>query len=442
MRKARELDVLRPLKSRDLTVVEAFALSEGSVLDLAAPCTVIGGRNGTGKSRLIREIASQKGDEALLIDLHYLAEHALTVLRNRFDYNSMADEAGPFGPNPDIGDYVEAIVKRDYDSIEWFALELETENGEVDERFRWTGEPGDPALFPYFRATYRGIGYTSPHMGLGEFSVHFLFWILEHYKDKKGLLVLLDEPDAFLPPVGVASLLPHLFKLCTDRGWRLVVSTHSEEMIALAAEHQSFTLLSVNDFGESFATHSSADPSVLLEVLSRPPVDTVLFAEDEAAVALASALIEHVDPMLRRRMSIVWGGGSGYMQTLQQKLPRTPGARIRFGYLYDGDQRDNIAKSPADKWPALFLPTHNDPDILLRELGDDPERLGERLGVTADRVRRVLDRLEGKDKHDWFNEFCAEFGRPQVLAVMTSEWAKRNTEHATSFVDDLVKAIR
>jgi ABC-type cobalamin/Fe3+-siderophores transport system ATPase subunit len=438
MRRARELDILRPLKFRDRTPGRPFALSNGTTIDLDAPCIVIGGRNGAGKSRLLRDIAMAETDSTLLIDMHYLAEQALVVLRKRHDYNSMAEEVGAFGPDDEIRAHVEAVIHRDYQSIEWFALEMELDDEEVAERFKWTG---DKPLIPYFRAAYCGVGFTSPHMGLGEFSAHYLFWILEHFRDKPDLLLLLDEPDAFLPPVGVSTLLPRLYNLCKERGWRLVISTHSEEMIALAAEHKAFTLLSVDEYGQTVATHAVDDSSVLMDVLARPPIEGVIFAEDEVGVAMAEALLESVDPMLRRRVSVVWGGkGHGYLHVLQDKLPRPPRAAMRFAYLYDGDQRDAVSAKQDDRWGPVFLPTHDDPNDLLRTLTATPNDLAVRLGVTEDRVRRVLQRLEGIDKHDWLDDFAAEFGRPQVLAVLASVWAGHHPEEAKLFVDDLMAA--
>ena len=440
MRMAKEGDVLRPLKYRKSDVVEPFFLADDTVIDLGNPCTVIGGTNGAGKSRLLRRIHDQPDVKTVLVDLHYLAAQALLVLGDPMNFNALADEAGLFGPDADRRADVERVVRREYESIEWFALDLEPGDPEAAERFRWTG---DQPLVPYFRATYRGICYTARNMGLGEFSVHYLFWILEHYKTVEGLMILLDEPDAFLPPVGISSLLPRLIRLCDQRGWRIIISTHSEEMIALAAEHNVFTLLSGNEFGETRATHAFDDRTVLNDVLSRPPTDHALFCEDEVAVVMAGALIEYVDPMLARRTTILWGGkGHGSLRVLQDKLPRPPQSKIRFAYLYDGDQRGKVEASSKDRWPAVFLPTFDDPNSLLKTLSQTPEDLAVRLGVSVNRIRRVLTGLEGMDLHDWVDQFAAEFTRPEVLRVLTTEWARRHTKEAETFVNDLREGWR
>src|SRR3546814_6656475 len=98
-------------------------------------------------------------------------------------------------------DDLHKIIGRTYESVEWSALDLGPAEDTVADVFRWRS---DQPVVPYFRVTYRGRTYASPEMGLGEFSVHFLLWILEQYADRgdrgdeeKITTLLLDEPDAF-----------------------------------------------------------------------------------------------------------------------------------------------------------------------------------------------------------------------------------------------------
>lgn len=162
------------------------------------------------------------------------------------------------------------------------------------------------------------------------------------------------------------------------------------------------------------------------------PSTVICSPKDELAVAMT------VDPMLRRRVSVIWGGkGHGYLSTLKDKLPRPPRPRVQFAYLYDGDQRGTVSGGEADRWNPVFLPTHDDPNDLLRTLVSTPDELAARLGVTEERVRRVLQRLEGIDKHDWLDDFADEFGRLQVLAVLAFAWANYHPDEAEAFDKEL-----
>lgn len=157
-------------------------LTDGISVDLSQPCLVLGGRNGAGKTRILRSIAALDGVESILIDLYHLAEQALIVLRSRIDFDVMAEEYTPLFLNADTTSAVSQIVGRDYELIEWYSFEVEPSDPDVAVRFCWSGTQ---SLIPFFRVRRQGLEYTSRDMGLGEFCVHFLFWILEQYRENE-----------------------------------------------------------------------------------------------------------------------------------------------------------------------------------------------------------------------------------------------------------------
>lgn len=243
------------------------ALSDGISVNLAQPCLVLGGRNGARKTRVLRSIADLNDVDGILIDLYYLAEQALIILRSRVDFDVMAEEYTPLSLNDDTTSAVSQIVGREYDLVEWYSFEVEPSDPDVAQRFCWSGEQ---SLIPYFRVARQGLDYTSRDMGLGEFCVHFLFWILEQYREEKSVTLLLDEPDAYLPSVGVSTLLQHILRICLSRNWSVVLTTHSEEMIRQAREQDAFMLLRL-DSGAPQAIHCKDDPGAGNTLLASPP---------------------------------------------------------------------------------------------------------------------------------------------------------------------------
>lgn len=418
---------------------EHLVVIEGQpTLDLSAPCTVIGGRNGAGKSRLLRAIADEMDENSLLIDVHHLCEQALMILRSREDFHDMAEEFGAIGPDDSRLEDVRRVVGREYGAVEWFALELEPADETVAERFCWSG---DQPLVPYFRVEYNGSFYAARDMGLGEFAVHFIFWILEQYRDAPDLVLLMDEPDAYLPPVGVSALLSRLLRLCRERGWSMVVSTHSEELIKQAIEHDSFLFLRAGTNGEIVGTHSRSEPGAADTLLARPPIRIVLFCEDETAYHLTRSLLEHVDRSLARSSTVLWRDGHGFLRSLHAALPRVPRAEILFAYLFDGDQRAALPPPSDAKWPTLPLPTDADPDTLFRGLVASSDQLANRLNVSAEELGRTLEALEGRDPHDWVNDLSAEFGRQRVLPALADLWCEENPDQVQEFGDALRTAL-
>ncbi|WZH35581.1 MAG: hypothetical protein PIR02_12435 [Microbacterium enclense] len=356
------------------------------------------------------------------------------MLRSLNNLDEMKDELGLIGPDDKRLDDVRRVVGRGYDSVEWYALDVGPEGEEIAAKFRWGRDPDDDPLTPYFTVSYAGVTYDALEMGLGEFSVHFLLWILEQFKDQKNLTLLLDEPDAYLPPVGVEALLSRLLAICQKRGWRMVISTHSEEMIASAVDHGAFLLLRMGESGSTDAYHSRDDLAVADTLLARPPIERVLFVEDESAWYLCRALLDQGDRSLSKTTSLVWGDGNGFMTRLRSSLPRPPKAELVFAVVPDGDQRGKMSDRPIDgQWPLHFLPETDDPDELFRTLKNDPVALAGALHVDSAELQRKLDELEGEDAHDWVNRLGDAYGRPHVLTVLAACWAQAHPDESVRF---------
>lgn len=108
-------------KARKRLDARPFEVGGETSIDLAHPCTVLGGRNGAGKSRLLRRLDEYLGARAILVDLHHLTEQALILYRSRDDFEAMTDEVDPLTLGEDRLQDVQKIVGRRYDSVEWFS---------------------------------------------------------------------------------------------------------------------------------------------------------------------------------------------------------------------------------------------------------------------------------------------------------------------------------
>lgn len=431
MRDVEEREIwARLLKARAHTEPQPFMFEAGSI-DLSRPCTILGGRNGAGKTRALKAIAKAMGDEGVFLNLHHLIEQAHILYRSRDDLDEIADEAGSWTPTEDRTEDIQKIIGRAYDSVEWSELDLVPSEDEVAEVFKWRR---DQAVVPYFRVTHLGRTYTSPDMGLGEFSVHFLFWILEQFADQKGLTLLLDEPDAFLPPKGVRSLLASLQGICLRRDWRLIISTHSEELISKSMEHDAFLLLRLNDAGETEVIDTTVSPVAGHSLLARPPVEQVLFVEDEVAAALLEALMRHADPSYMDRVTIVWCKGEGDMRELIRKLPRPPRPRVRFAFVFDGDQRD-LPVEEGTGWPIAFLPTSEEPDRLLRSTGAQLTVLAHQFATTPVEMTLFLDSIAGENPHDWVIKLGDKYERRRIITALAHLWAADHPDECREILE-------
>ncbi|MEX5236136.1 hypothetical protein [Kocuria arenosa] len=440
MREVDALSVWSKLIAANASAKPAPFSFGSNTIDLARPCIVFGGRNGAGKTRVLKAIAKELGDEGAFLNLHHLIEQAHILYRSRKDLDEMAEEAGLDTPPQKRIDDLQQIIGRTYEVVEWSALDLGPAEDAVAEVFKWRND--QPAV-PYFRVTHRGRTYASPDMGLGEFSVHFLLWILELYADRgeqkgrKKITLLLDEPDAFLPPRGVRNLLSCLQDLCLRRGLTLILSTHSEEMIGTSLDHEAFLMLRVDDTGETEILDGPETPALASELLARSPLEQVIFVEDEVAASMLEAAIARVDPGYKDRVEIVWGNGHGYMRELIKNLPKPPKPRVRFAFVFDGDQR-NDPPEPGSGWPVTFLPTEKEPDELLRSVKAELPANAHLFGTNVTQMSVFLDSLEGENSHDWLIKLGNRYERRRALPTLSALWVQSHQEECAS----LLEAIR
>jgi len=442
MRTAREADLWPNLVKRFADLPPEEVTSGGVTIDLSAPCTVLGGRNGAGKSRALRALAEDLGQRAVHIDIPTLCEQALSVVRGLTDVEDLKEATGPMLLSTGRLQDLQRIVGRDYEQVDWYGLDIVPGDDEIAENFTWGS---DQPVTPYFEATYRSTKYNGSSMGLGEYSVHLLFWILQQYEHVDELVILIDEPDAYLPPSAATGLLARLLNVCKerrDRGWRVILSTHSADIIADAVGHSAFVYLDLDQAGDTVATHCKDDPTVADVLLARPPVRQILFVEDETAYHLTRAIIATLGRDAMNSTSVVWGRGSGNLKALGDHLPRQPHSALRYAIVFDGDQRTNksIPPNSAERWPSLFLPTSFDPDVLISDIADT-DSLALKIGQPQGAVIRVLGTLEGSDPHDRVNGLADHFGRPVVLPALAALWVEGNSAAVAGFIAELNDAF-
>lgn len=443
MRKAKEDRIWSEVKqSRTRTPARPIAVGDLEI-DLTQPVTVLGGRSGVGKSRTLRAVkeAIVQGDGiALFVDLNRLCQLIHGVLVTRDDLSDMREEYDSLGPFDLRLDDVQRVVGRNYDDLGWYSLEFEIADSTVAAALPWAEGEDDPTLVPYFETTYRDIEYSSVDMGQGELAVHLLFWILEILREKPGLVLLLDEPDAYLPPVAARALVARLLRICKERQWSIVMSTHKSEVIEWAIAEDAFVRVSVDDSGASVYAHSQDDEHAGRDLLAQDHVSRVLYVEDESALHLTRALMDSLGPQAKSTTSVIWAKGEGNLRRIRDALPRGARAPIQYALIPDGDQRDSFPDSTEDQWPLIFLP--DDPDVLFVAAGNaHKDQLAALLNTDRQTLERVLEPHEGADAHDWVNGLAEHFGREGTLKVLAQLWVEHNREHADAWVEELTASL-
>jgi len=389
---------------------------EHSTLVLPKPLTVIFGLNGTGKTRLLSSL-SDSMDGSPIVSMYALANYLLHDFGKRDDIDDLRDENGPLSDDKVMSAAVGDLVRRDYESITWHVVSI------VDSPFLdVVGED----VVPIFSARHKGIDYDFRNMGLGELSAHLLMWILSYGKDTQKPALLLDEPEAFLPPPSRTVLLAHLLETCITGGRPLVIASHSMELIQPALDANAAIMLT--DMAPQVSSVLGPSPELAERVAGvygrTQEVDRIFFLEDEAAFMLWQEMIRTVDPRLWRTSRFLWCTGYGDLEKLWSHLPH-PKVQIAglpvFAFVADGDKEASVetalnkarkGNSQRDYWPFLCLP--GDPDVLMKAAAiPQSSFISERLGLSLGELEGFLESKQGREAHNWVEDMLGFTQQPR-----------------------------
>lgn len=442
MREIAEREAWRRLgrsSSAAVSLTRIVPLDGGVQLALDKRCLVLAGFNGAGKSMTLDAISRSLLNESAIVRLHEICEQVRSVLRSRSDIEQMEAEVGPMSIEKETVQSLSRVIGRDYDNVEWYGLELEP----TYEGFAGWPTSDDQMLMPHFRVEHEGVSYSSLQMGLGEFSVHLLFWILWQLRDSPGKVILLDEPDAYLPPSTRMRFVALLLAMAEKYDWQVVMTSHSEELISAAYENDALIVLSRHGGIAHCLPSAEYGLAVVRELVSQPSADLMLFCEDESAAALVRAILHTYAADLAETTAVIWKDGDGYLRKLAQHLPRTDASPVRFSLVFDGDQRPPVGEgltSELSRWPTMYLPTAQSPDALFRTSKADPVALRESLRCNQEELRMALDALQGSDDHDWVNGLCRRFGpRTATLDALAGLWVLSSGDHSSAEFCELLR---
>lgn len=399
--------------------------------------TVVAGLNGSGKSRLLRAINDDLGSVGRRIAIHELASWLVSELAERDDLPALAEETGALDVDPETISAVGELVRRDYQNVAWYALSLDTDDSPFSDLI------GD-GVVPYFEVEHGSDSYSMLEMGQGELAAHILMWTLWYLRDTRDIVLLLDEPDVFLPPASRETLLDYFVELALGRAQLFVIATHSMELIEPAAHQPRSLAFLMRAPGHSTCYVEDDDVrEVAREYLYRNRyVRLLAFVEDESAAALASELLKAIDPSLWRRTALYWCQGTGDLEALRGHLPRPPRHRhdLEFILIADGDQTTSIS---GRRWPYIRLPGAVSPDELFAaRAAENQGTIARELGKTEPAVRAIVENLHGVEHHRWTERFVSASDVDRTTALRALSRAALNGVSGKALVQDFMSSAR
>ncbi|HWB06726.1 MAG TPA: AAA family ATPase [Verrucomicrobiales bacterium] len=291
---------------------------------------------------------------------------------------------------------------------------------------------------PYFCAESGGGVYATEEMGLGEASLHYIFWALKRAQKKS--LILIEEPETFISARSQSALMDLLAKTCLVKDCTAIVTTHSPQVFSKVPPKD--TLIMVQSNGVPKVIVKDTSPA-RLAALSVPPVNEkagYLLVEDRMAREFTRYWMRFACPELLGHWRVIDLGSAGHVVALLKIFPIMGDKWFRAVGVLDGDERD---KNWTSKAPISYLPTNDPPEVYLRTtILANAGGIAADLNLDPEEFQISLAALDGMDHHDWFMELANAFAMKgltfeKLVACAVETWIAANEEISAMAAEEL-----
>lgn len=384
------------------------------------------GPNGSGKTRLLRQLQSEvlsKGTTNCILVEPFDAIPRLIEMGRQGRFASALD-----GVSPDHISRPEvlAVLGIEYDEFDCST----TTGGNVGQKNPLGAGVASAPEAPFFRVERSGQGYGGEHMSTGEMWIAWLFYVLR--SQTSASIILIDEPELFLPPAAQKRLLASLLALCDEGGHSLAFATHSTSIL----EELPPTCYATVDREGSCVRAAYKSDLEHLGLQSRPVVD--VYVDDRVARVLVQTCISRLEPALANRVRVHATKGDSELRVIVNAARLLDTTHRMIFAIFDGDavKKDGYFDGVAStrRGHALLLPGGEAPEIVLLHAlisKTNPEtwmckalNLGQK-NETKVRVATALRTARRQNHHDWPEEFTKAFSGvtfDMVIRQATIAW--------------------
>lgn len=296
-------------------------------------------------------------------------------------------------------------------------------------------------MLPFFRVEQADVSYDSRSMGLGELSLLYFFWLIEHIKKSKlPCFLLVEEPESFLPPLVQDRFCDVLAMTSSTQGAAILISTHSEHILKKIPRSHIHIMRKLNGDIKFLSATSNVKQMSVLGLMS--PKKGIILHEDHAANLFIRSFIKASSILVTDSFFYHNSGSEG---DIVKDLSRFPVDLHEFHILgiFDGDCRGKLGDQLTKYKNYLFLPADKTPEELLIDFLKcaDMSTVAMHLGTSTEALLAAIDVAAGADHHDYFHELAKtiEISYDTVFSRLCDLWVEDriNQNEVTTFISDL-----
>lgn len=447
---------------REVSISDAEGISDKFCLELNNGISVICGKNGVGKSTILRSIYSSiRKDSAYnsrldsscisislfkedvkievteQVNVSYLepsveCNKIITFLNsseNIEDFIEGLEPNGVLGKKENVN-IISNIIGRNYSEVEIYEVE---------------GALGDDYTFPFIRVTLPGGGkYTCLDMGSGEYLCMYIFWFINWIE--KHSILLIDEIENCISIYSQEYLMDYLAYISSQRGIWTLLSSHSEAILNKVGINNARLISNIHNSGISVVSPKH-ERKYFTALGIKPKKKGVFIVEDKFSSFFLNCIFNRAASDIAYDYHIVsFKDGESDIEKIVKHF--NPNKDIGFGFfaVFDADMRAKINKIAGRVVPVIALPSIeglNPEEELWRLLTDKLTSVAEILGVLGEELLQYHEICNSLDHHDRFMSLAGylNISEEVLFNSIFSVWYANNIELVKKFVFSVIVSI-
>ncbi|WP_438464391.1 ATP-dependent nuclease [Marinomonas sp. PE14-40] len=285
------------------------------------------------------------------------------------------------------------------------------------------------STMPFFKVINRyGLEYDSRTMGLGEFSLFYFDWLINRLISSQCKLLLLEEPESYLPPLIQRKLTDVIAFLAYKHSIQSIICTHSDSILDKINRRHVTTIRKVGPSLKAFNANTNFDSLKSLGLTARKK--GIIFCEDEAALSFSKYLVAFSNNHVIDNFYYHISGSNGDIEKILKELPNKI-EQFKFYALFDGDCKKRNQTGFNTKSYG-YLPGDSNPENLLIPYFDEISAEGKAaiFSKTVEEVELAIDNIQGLEAHDYLNEFFCHINITKSIGfdILVEAYIKNNID--------------
>jgi len=453
-RKTRELSNYN-CQLRRVSITNVDGISDSFCLELNNGISVICGRNGVGKSTILKSIYSCIKKDNIVRTRLNIEGINLSIFRDDSEVDNIEDVVINYlepsvecnkvitflHASENIDDFIEGlepngvlgkteniniignIIGRVYSKIEVYEVE---------------GALADDYTFPFIKVSLpNGAEYTCLDMGAGEYLCMYIFWFINWIESNSILLI--DEIENCISVYSQECLMDYLAHTSSRKGIWILLSSHSESILSKIGIGNTRLIYNTRQMEISVASHRH-ERKYFTELGIKSRKKGIFIVEDKFAFLFLKCILNRVASDIAHDYHIVsFKDGESDIEKVVKHFNPNKDIEFRFLAVFDADMREKMGRLLGKTVSVVSLPSTNglNPEAELWSVFPNGiNDVAKNMGIDPDDLFQYYERCTPLDHHDRFMNLAGYINVSEEVLFynMFSVWHLGHEELVKKFI--------